>query len=129
MAYVEHALLGHRFDQWIHARGSREPISGDRHSRLAQPVRNHAHEGPQSRHRVKHHVRCRTVPALLTSTLEVLEDRGEQAVRVHARDASGCAGYGVRYVSEDLHEMQAQICHFTSWRDGAVRRRTFARTV
>lgn len=83
---------------------------------LAEPVRDEEGEGQQGCCGVKHHVRCGSVPTVLEGALEVPSDGGEQALRVHARAASGRAGHGVRHVPQDRAEgavfvLLCVICH------------------
>lgn len=54
--------------------------------------------------------------------MEVLEDRGEQTVRVHARDARGRAGHGLRHVHQDSAKVSS-----TLRADSARRERAFHR--
>lgn len=54
-------------------------------------MRNQEGEGQQSRRGVGHHVHRWSISAVPESTLEVFENRGEQTIRVYARDARGLA--------------------------------------
>ncbi len=55
-------------------------------SGLAWSLRAEEGQGQQGHHRVEHHVHRGTVPEVPASALEVPEDGGQQAVRVHARN-------------------------------------------
>mmetsp|Transcript_228 Transcript_228/g.657 ORF Transcript_228/g.657 Transcript_228/m.657 type:complete len:409 (-) Transcript_228:508-1734(-) len=113
---LEHAVLGH----WVyfrrHVRGRRETILSHGHQGPPRTVRAQERQGQQGLHRLQHHVRRRPVPSLPQSALEVPQDRGEQALRVHARAASRRAGHGLRHVPQNSAQVQAQV------RDAAARR-------
>jgi len=54
-------------------------------------MRNQARKGQQGRRRLRYYVHRRTIPEIPQGTLEVSEDSGQQALRVHARDTRGFA--------------------------------------
>ena len=65
-------------------RGRREAVPCYRYQGSTGSNRDEEGQGQQGRRRLQHHVHRRTIPEVPQSPLEVLEDRGEQAIRIHA---------------------------------------------
>ena len=60
--------------------GDLEAVPSDCHKGITWPCRNEARKGQQGNRGVQHHVHRGPISALLEGTLEIPEDRSQQAV-------------------------------------------------